>query len=75
MTHSDYILENVLITNQMSGEVLEGFLCPLCMKDLGDVIQLQVRRVSGWDEVIILEHFSCILTRPTQKKIKHLFKI
>ena len=24
------------------GEVLEGFLCPLCMKDLGDVIQLQV---------------------------------
>ena len=23
-------------------EVLEGFLCPLCMKDLGDVIQLQV---------------------------------
>ena len=25
-----------------SGEVLEGFLCPLCMKDLGDVIQLQV---------------------------------
>jgi len=22
--------------------VLEGFLCPLCMKDLGDVIQLQV---------------------------------
>jgi len=26
----------------MSGEVLEGFLCPLCMKDLGDVIQLQL---------------------------------
>ena len=25
------------------GEVIEGFLCPLCMKDLGDVIQLQVR--------------------------------
>ena len=24
------------------GEVIEGFLCPLCMKDLGDVIQLQV---------------------------------
>merc|ERR1719334_2167422 len=24
------------------GEVLGGFLCPLCMKDLGDVIQLQV---------------------------------
>jgi len=23
-------------------EVLEGFLCPLCMQDLGDVIQLQV---------------------------------
>ena len=22
--------------------VMEGFLCPLCMKDLGDVIQLQV---------------------------------
>ena len=27
------------------GEVLEGFLCPLCMKDLGDVIQLQVARL------------------------------
>jgi hypothetical protein len=24
-------------------EILEGFLCPLCMKDLGDVIQLQVK--------------------------------
>jgi len=24
------------------GEVREGFLCPLCMKDLGDVVQLQV---------------------------------
>eukprot|EP00088_Acartia_fossae_P066517 TRINITY_DN8254_c0_g2_i12.p1 TRINITY_DN8254_c0_g2~~TRINITY_DN8254_c0_g2_i12.p1 ORF type:complete len:729 (-),score=207.47 TRINITY_DN8254_c0_g2_i12:337-2523(-) len=24
------------------GEILEGFLCPLCMKDLGDVIQLQI---------------------------------
>jgi len=23
-------------------DILEGFLCPLCMKDLGDVIQLQV---------------------------------
>jgi len=23
-------------------EILEGFLCPLCMKDLGDVIQLQI---------------------------------
>ena len=27
----------------MSEQILEGFLCPLCMKDLGDVIQLQVR--------------------------------
>ena len=27
------------------GEVLEGFLCPLCMKDLGDVIQLQVATI------------------------------
>jgi len=26
----------------MSEEILEGFLCPLCMKDLGDVIQLQI---------------------------------
>lgn len=26
----------------MSAEVMEGFLCPLCMKDLGDVVQLQV---------------------------------
>lgn len=26
----------------MAGEVMEGFLCPLCMKDLGDVVQLQV---------------------------------
>ena len=40
----------------MSGEVLEGFLCPLCMKDLGDVIQLQVRRGSGWDQVALGEY-------------------
>jgi len=26
----------------MATEILEGFLCPLCMKDLGDVIQLQI---------------------------------
>ena len=26
----------------MAGEVKEGFLCPICMADLGDVIQLQV---------------------------------
>ena len=34
----------VTLAMSQGGEVLEGFLCPLCMKDLGDVIQLQVRR-------------------------------
>ena len=26
----------------MAEEMKEGFLCPICMADLGDVIQLQV---------------------------------
>ena len=30
------------------GEVIEGFLCPLCMKDLGDVIQLQVSNIINY---------------------------
>ena len=29
--------------------VMEGFLCPLCMKDLGDVIQLQVSILNSID--------------------------
>ena len=28
----------------MAEEMKEGFLCPICMADLGDVIQLQVLR-------------------------------
>ena len=34
----------IVVTTRMasSGEVREGFLCPICMADLHDVIQLQV---------------------------------
>ena len=56
------ILENVLFIKQMSeGEVLEGFLCPLCMKDLGDVIQLQVRLICRIMIKIIIQLFTVAL--------------
>ena len=29
----------------MAEEMKEGFLCPICMADLGDVIQLQVLEI------------------------------
>ena len=33
-----------------SGEVREGFLCPICMADLHDVIQLQVHFEEAHDK-------------------------
>ena len=61
------------------GEVLEGFLCPLCMKDLGDVIQLQVATthlISHLGQLYLSKYyFRCTLMRPILKKIRHLFRI
>ena len=51
------------------GEVKEGFLCPLCMKDLGDVVQLQVKHLdifAPWRRLL----FRSILKSRTHEKIQ-----
>ena len=51
------------------GEVREGFLCPLCMKDLGDVVQLQVKHLdifAPWRRLL----FRSILKSRTHEKIQ-----
>ena len=51
------------------GEVREGFLCPLCMKDLGDVVQLQVKHLNTfapWRRLL----FRSILKSRTHEKIQ-----
>ena len=57
------------------GEVIEGFLCPLCMKDLGDVIQLQVIHDRNQISRMQINTSRFILMKPIPKKTKHLYNL
>ena len=47
----------------MVEEVREGFLCPLCMKDMGDVVRLKVNYLSF---ILYFGEFRFILRIHTQ---------
>ena len=72
-THTESVIEghHFLQRKGMAGEgeVREGFLCPLCMKDLGDVVQLQVKHLNIfalWRRLL----FRSILKSRTHEKIQ-----
>ena len=72
-THTESVIKghHFLQSKGMAGEgeVREGFLCPLCMKDLGDVVQLQVKHLdifAPWRRLL----FRSILKSHTHEKIQ-----
>ena len=52
-------------------EMKEGFLCPICMTDLGDLIQLQVITIN---DIINCFHIYTMLPANQEKIKAFLFK-
>ncbi|CAD5113539.1 DgyrCDS2701 [Dimorphilus gyrociliatus] len=53
----------------MNGEVLEGFLCPICLKDLGTITQLQnhFEEAHKSEDVAVIQHLKGLFEKAKKK--------